>query len=103
MKTNSAVTVITCILPHHQSKALLERLDKEKGIITANKSSARGSSYSTDFKWVEMEVLEVLVPVERSDEIFEFLYHEAALDQPSSGMIYEYVLERATSYALPHI
>ena len=101
MTVNKGYRIITCILPFHQTHSLLEKLDQEKNIITANKSSARGSSYTTDFKPVEMEILEVIVEEARADEIFTYLFHEAHIDQAGGGMIYEHELETMTSYNLP--
>ena len=68
--------LITCILFGHKARAIIETLAKEKGIITANKSTARGTSV-LNVSGEEMEVITVLVEKARANEIFEFLYFEA--------------------------
>lgn len=91
---------ITCILPDHQCLILLKRLSAEKNIIMANKSRARGSSYTTNFAWVEMEVLEVVVEESRADEIFHYLYEETNINTPHGGIIFQNSLSRSSDYSL---
>lgn len=93
--------IITCLIPHHKSLEILEHLTEEKGIIMANKSNARGSSYTTDFTWVEMEILEVIVEAHQADEIYSYLFDAAGIGTPQGGMIYQHALTKATQYALP--
>lgn len=92
--------LITCIIPEHKSIALMDKLALEKGIITANKSAARGSSYASDFAWIEMEILEVVVPNEQAEAIFEFLYTHAHINQEHGGMIFQNALTHCSEYRL---
>ena len=92
--------LITCILAGHKAKSIIERLSKEKGIITADKSSSRGTSLS-NISGEEMEVITVLVETYRADDIFEYLYFEAELDKAHHGMIYQQKIKRASKYTLP--
>ena len=92
--------IITCIIPHHKALELLERLAQEKGIIMANKSNARGSSYTTDFSWIEMETLEVIVEASQADEIFSFLFYEAEINTARGGLIFQHALSQSSGYAL---
>ncbi len=95
--------IITCLIPHHKSLEILEHLSSDKGIIMANKSNARGSSYATDFTWVEMEILDVIVEASRADEIFAYLYNLAEVNTPQGGLIYQHKLTKASQYQLPQL
>lgn len=90
--------IITCLIPHHKSLEILKHLSEEKGIIMANKSNARGSSYTTDFSWVEMEILEVIVDASLADEIFSYLFHAAEIGTPQGGVIFQHALSKASNY-----
>ncbi len=93
--------LITCLLPHHLGLSVLKDLSKEKGIIMANKSNARGSSYTTNFSWIEMEILEVVVEKDQADEIYTYLYDKAEIGTPHGGMIFQHALSRTSGYSLP--
>jgi hypothetical protein len=95
--------LITCNIFAHKSIDMIKRLKEEKGIVTANKSSARGTSSVSNFIFKEVEVLSVVVEESRADEIFNFLYEELELDKPHRGMIYQNTLGRSSSYELPNI
>jgi nitrogen regulatory protein PII len=90
--------IITCLIPHHKSLEILEQLAKEKGIVMANKSNARGTSYTTDFSWVEMEILEVIVQAQQADEIFAYLFEVAEIGTSQGGLIFQHALSRASDY-----
>jgi hypothetical protein len=84
--------VIHCLLPFGRAAEALERLRREKGIVDVFHHHARGGGISTrkgreSFHYVEREIATVLVPEERADEIFEFLYFAAGVNQPHSGMV----------------
>lgn len=92
--------LITCILTGHKSKGIIEKLSKEKGIITANKSSSRGTSIS-NISGEEMEIITVLVESSKADDVFEYLFFEADLNTPHHGMIYQEKIKKASKYTLP--
>ncbi|MCP5277446.1 MAG: hypothetical protein H6935_03685 [Thiobacillus sp.] len=84
--------VIHCLLPSGRAVEALERLRQEKGIADVFHHHARGGGISTrkgreSFHYIEREIATVLVPEERADEIFEFLYFATGVNQPHSGMV----------------
>lgn len=84
--------VIHCLLPPGTAVQVMERLHLEKGVVSTFHHHARGGGISTrkgkeSFHFVEREIATVLVEQERADEIFEFLYRAAGLDQPHAGMV----------------
>ena len=100
---------ITCILPIGVALPVARTLKHEKGIITANVSNARGLGKLTHHlhrrlgDQTEKQILTVVVPDDRADEIFEFIYHEARIDRPHGGLIYVTGLDRATPFVLPDL
>jgi hypothetical protein len=84
--------VITCFLPAGKGKEVLDNLRKQKGVYSGFVHHARGAGVDSGRGnqpsfYVEREVITVLAPVARADEVFEFLYFNAGLDQPHSGMV----------------
>lgn len=84
--------VIHCLLPAGQAAEVLERLHAEKGIASVFHHHARGGGISTrkgkeSFRYLEREIVTVLVAEEQADEIFEFLYFAAGVNQPHAGML----------------
>jgi|PlaIllAssembly_1097288.scaffolds.fasta_scaffold638946_2 hypothetical protein len=89
--------VIHCFLHLGKGHELLRRLKQEKGLHCAVAHHARGGGLSSrkgreSFHYMEREVVTVLAPAERADEIFTFLFYAAGLDTPHAGLI---VMEKA--------
>lgn len=87
-----AYKVITCFLPAGKGKDVLDDLRKQKGINGGFVHHARGAGVDSGRNskapfYVEREVITVLAPVAQADEVFEFLYFNAGLDQPHTGMV----------------
>ena len=83
--------VITCIMPAGRGLELIARL-REAGIASAQVHHARGVGQSSKRRrgvshYAEREVVQALVPAERADEVFEFLYAAAGIGQPHAGML----------------
>lgn len=95
--------MITCIVAGKIPMEVVKKLKEEKGIITANKTPARGTSSQSSFHMKEMEILGVAVEEERADEIFEYLYHLLEIDQQGRGFLLQEDLGRMTEYTLPDL
>lgn len=94
--------VIHCILPAGRAHGMLDRLREEKGIADVFFHHTRGGGISTrkgkeSFRYLEREIATVLVPEDRADEIFKFIFFAAGLNQPHAGMV---LMER-TRLAMP--
>jgi len=94
---------ITCMVADRIPISVLKKLKEEKGIITADKTDARGSSSNSNFEMKKMQILTVVVEDARADEIFEYLYHILEIDQPDRGIMLQSKLARMTEYTLPEI
>ena len=83
---------ITCFLPAGRAQAVLERLRKEMDVPSAYAHHARGAGLATRRdkgrpEYVEREMITALVPAERADEIFRFIFFASGIDQPHAGMV----------------
>ena len=95
-----AARLISLILPLGRGHALLEALDREKGLVTAFSHHARGFGVSGFLMrrgfalQTEKDVIHVAVPEERAEEIYEFLYLAGNIGQPHGGFMFIEPLER---------
>ena len=67
-----------------------------RGAGTYNPLSKRGIGEQT-----EKELLTVVVPAEKAEEIFEYIYHLADIGEPHHGIIFQSDLVCASSYDIP--
>lgn len=100
--------LITCFLPAGRALAVLERLRKEHDLSSMLYHHARGVGVGTrrgarSFFAAEREVITVLAPQSRADELFRFLYLAAGLDKPNTGMVFMERVMRATPLTLPEV
>lgn len=92
--------VINCILIERSAKEIVKELQEQKGIVRANRSSARGGSLITGDS-IEVDILSVVVEDEYADEIFEYLYFRCEIFKEHHGLMYQSSLDRASEYRLP--
>lgn len=101
--------LITCILPHGRALPVLEALKEELGILTATMHHARGSGRMTPLAWrgvgeaAEKDVISVVVPAPRADEVFGFIRERAEIDRPHGGILYQQPLWKSTEFTLPDV
>jgi nitrogen regulatory protein PII len=101
--------LITAILPKGRGIPVVRALKDEKGLAAANVNSARGTGRITHrarrkaITETEKDILTVVVPCDRQDEIFAFIYENAEIGRPHGGLIYQTDLSVATVYSLPDI
>lgn len=100
--------MIVCILGHGTGVNVIARLFEERGISTSNVTSGRGisasaSTYIGNEGETEVDLLNVVVPTERADEIFNFIYDAANLNRPDAGLIFQYAISFVTPFELPEI
>ncbi|MGE4398091.1 MAG: hypothetical protein AB7D29_01110 [Campylobacterales bacterium] len=100
MYSHKKMSLITAILPMSTTMPIIRELHA-MGIYTANKSTARGSSSTSQRHDVEMEVMTVLVEEAKADEVFGLVYERGGLDKPSHGMIFQSAVSLASEYTLP--
>ena len=99
--------LITCDLPKGTGRGLVEKLKSECGLITSDMNFARGmgkiSSKRGRGEYVEKEIVTVMVPDDRADDIFSFIYHEAGVNKAHGGFMYMHALHKSVPYSLPDL
>ena len=101
--------LIVCELPKGKSRAVLDALKRDKGIVTANVNYARGTlrrarrMFRRTSYYEEREILQVVVPAERQDELFEFIHEQAEIGRPRGGSILQMDLAVASLFRLPDL
>ena len=107
MDQNTNSKLITSFLPHGTGVPMIKLLKQETGICTANINSSRGTGSSggtSDFdKWVEVDVLDVVVNADRADEIFNFIYEKAGIAEGNHGFMIQQSLIQSTKFSLPDL
>lgn len=99
--------LITSIIPKGAGREVLIGLRHEHGINTGNINMARGTgTYNPLSKrgvgeQTEKEMLTVVVPEEKADEIFAYIYHAARIGEPHHGIIFQSDLVCASPYVMP--
>jgi hypothetical protein len=91
-RRTSQYKTITCFLPAGRAQGVLDRLRKEKGVPSAFAYHARGAGLATRRdksrpEYVEREMISALVPAERADEIFRFIFLASGINEPHAGMV----------------
>jgi len=101
----SDVKQITCILPKGKSAAVQKSLIDDHGIYSANFHYARGigkfSSGRGFGEQREKEILEVMVSPDIADEIFEYVFFKADMDQAHGGIMFMTPLPKMSVMEIP--
>ena len=93
---------ITCIVPVGKAVSVLNILRQQKSIIDVAHHHARGTGTRKGRgRYVECEVIIVLVEASVADGVFQFLYRATELDQPHNGMMFMSGPQRATAMLPP--
>lgn len=100
--------LITCFLPSGRAMDVLERLRAEHGLTSLMYHHARGVGVGTRRGWgghvaAEREVITVLAPQASAEDIFQYLFRAAGLDEPNTGMVFMERVIRATPFELPRV
>lgn len=101
--------IITCILPRGKGIEVMRRLKTDKGIVEGYVNTARGMGKLSPGvhrglgEQTEKEILDVIVDSGQAEEIFEYLYETAEIDQPHGGIIFMAKVQQVTPYLLPHL
>jgi len=101
--------LVTCILHKGVARMVMQQLKEQFGIVTSNFHYARGMGKSAPLllrgmgEQAEKEILSVVVDHNQADEVFEFIFLTAGLDQPHVGIVFMHALQQASAYSLPNI
>jgi len=105
-----ACKLISCVLPDDGTeKKLLRALRDEKQITRANSVSCLGLGgvveARTKFDELPQPILvrkvDVVVPEDKADELYDYIYEEANIGRPQGGVIWQATLTLTSPFALP--
>ena len=108
MKIDRNEKLITCILPAGVADDVADRL-RDEGVIEFGISKARGMGHLTPRghrkagSETEKEILTVVVPETRADEIFRLLFEVARIDRPHGGIMFMSAVMQSTRFELPEM
>ena len=99
---------IVCIVPKGKASYINKGLIEDHDIHAATFHHARGSSKSSlTAKGLgqqrEKDVLQVSIPKEIADEIFEYIFFKADMNQAHGGIVYMTKAPRTSIMSLPEI
>lgn len=103
----SGAKLITAILPKGNGYPLHEALIHEKNCNSAMLHFARGIGRFSHTKrsglgeQQEKEIVDVLVQAEDADELFEYMFFKAGMNNPHSGIIFMTDIPDSTPMELP--
>ncbi len=101
--------LITCILPKGQAYPMQKMLAEKKGIRSVNFHRARGVGRFSPLtargigEQQEKEILELTVPADIADELFEYIFFEGEMNHAHGGIIYMVSVPKATTMRLPDL
>lgn len=107
MKTIEDAKLITCILPKGRAASIQQALVEVYGIHNATFHHARGVGRFSPIssrgigEQQEKEIIEIAVPADRADELFEFMYDKGEMGRPHGGIIYITAVPKTTFFELP--
>jgi hypothetical protein len=98
--------LITCFLPKGKGLEVADLLHHRGGMISCDFTSGRGRGLAQSVsygRWVEVDILSIIVRAEEAEDIFELIYHEAGIGHFQGGFIFQADLLRSTPFTLPEI
>jgi len=99
--------LIAAIMPKGTGRKVLVGLRHDHGINTGNINMARGAGMYNPLskrgvgEQTEKEMLTVVVPAGKADEIFAYIYYLADIGEPHHGIIYQSDLVCSSTYLVP--
>lgn len=109
MNASANAKLITCILPKGRALALQRTLLAEQQLVAGNFHFGRGVGRDSHIRdrgigeQQEREIFELIVPAQKADDLFEFIFFEAGMDEPHGGMIFITDVKMSTEFSLPDV
>lgn len=98
--------LIGAILPRGVAAEVVRRLREEKNIQRADVGGARGLDHLLQFaphgtaEEIAVEILSAVVPADRAEEVFDFVFEAAGVDRPDGGIVFQHALSGASPFVL---
>ncbi|MBT5433103.1 MAG: hypothetical protein P8Q36_18490 [Alphaproteobacteria bacterium] len=104
MTPSDAQKLIVACLSRGKAHEVAEALHADHGIDTFQFSHGRGAGLLRAVRardMIEVDMLVVMVPHERADEIFAVIHELAEIDRPGGGLMLQMPAARAATLGLP--
>ena len=101
--------LITCVLPKGKALHLQAGLIDEKNIHTAIIHHGRGVGRFAPLaergigEQREKEIVDIVVTPDEADDIFEYVFYRAGLNEPHGGIVYMTQLMNRSEFTLPEL
>ena len=101
--------LISCVVPKGRGAPLQKALADNKALHNATLHHGRGvgksfhSANRTIGDQQERDILEVIVGQDKCDEIFEYIFFEAKINEPHGGIIYVSKVSKNSHFELPDV
>jgi len=101
--------LISCIVPKGRGAPLQKALADNKALHNATFHHGRGVGKSLHNAnrsigdQQERDILEVIVGQDKCDEIFEYIFFEANINEPHGGIIYVSKVSKNSHFELPDV
>ena len=96
--------LIVAYLSRGRARDIAAALHARLGIDTFHYDHGRGAGMLATIAardMVEVDVLSVVIPAERAEATFAFIYEAAEIDRPGGGLMFQTVLGRTAALGLP--
>ena len=107
MHYDTNTKLITCILPKGRAFPLQQALVNKHNIYAGNYHFGRGVGRASRIRdkgignQQEREIIEVVVSADKAEELFEFMFLTAEMDEAHGGMMYMTSVPRSTIMTAP--
>ena len=101
--------LISCVVPKGRGAPLQKALADNKAIQNATLHHGRGvgkslhSANRSIGDQQERDILELIVGQDKCDEIFEYIFFEANINEPHGGIIYVSKVSKNSRFELPDV
>ena len=101
--------LISCVVPKGRGAALQKALADNKALHNATLHHGRGvgkslhSANRSIGDQQEQDILEVIVGQDKCEEIFEYIFFEAKINEPHGGIIYVSKVSKNSHFELPDV
>ena len=109
MHYDTNTKLITCILPKGRAFPLQQALVDKHNLYAGNYHFGRGVGRASRIRdrgigsQPEREIIEVVVPADEADELFEFMFQQTEMDEAHGGMMYMTSMQRSTIMTVPEV
>ncbi|WP_024852074.1 hypothetical protein [Hydrogenovibrio kuenenii] len=94
--------MIVCVMSRGLSNQVVEALYEKKHIVISESLPVRNQgSTMLQNRWIEMDMLKVIVMPQYADDIFEFIFQQGKVAETEGSYMFQMNVPWATHFELP--